>query len=709
MLSALELINKIKARGIRCDESLISKAYQIASEAHQGQFRYSGEHYFIHPVEVAKILIDLGVDQDSIITALLHDVVEDTSVTLSDIENIFGEQIAKMVNGVTKLGKIDHLKTKEKAAENLRKLIIATSEDVRVLLVKLADRLHNMRTLHHIKSKEKQQKKADESLNIYAPLAARLGLNQIKDEIQDIAFRITSPEIFKQITDNLEEIRKKNQNLIIKIEGDLKNLLKDNGIEAKVNGREKKPYSIWIKMRKRNVGFHNLHDIMAFRIILNEDYLKCYEVLGIINSTYRMIPGSFKDYISTPKENGYQSLHLTTIGPFNKKIEIQIRNQKMHEISEFGLAAHWSYKQGVPTIEKEGYGWIKDLILLFENAENVSDVLKDHQFSIHLDEVFCFTPNGDIFNLQVGSSMVDFAYAIHSKIGDRCSAVKVNGIITPLRQKVENGDQIEVITSENAKPSISWLQFVITSKAKSAIRNFVRNEKYDEYVGLGKTILSKFFVSKGFVFDEESSIRIINFFHKKSINDIYFKIAEGLITRHTVLKAAYPDFKDEEKHDKIRRKLSKFVEVPSQFFIGMLANMICRYANCCHPILGDQISGVINIGSDVTIHRSNCEQVKKVAQDSYSILPVMWNEGFESHRYSVARLKLVIDNSAGSLAEITNIISQNKINIRAVKNLGHNESFFETIIDLEAKNLSHLEEIISCLRISKKIISVERL
>lgn len=720
MLTLPELLKKIRDYNPGFDEALVKKAYLYAKDAHGNQKRHSGDPYFSHPVSVAEILTELKLDDASIITALLHDVVEDTDTTLDEIEKDFGEEVAKLVDGVTKLGKLGAMSHDEKVAENFRKLALAMSEDIRVLLVKLADRLHNMRTLFYVPSLDKKTKKARESLEIYAPLAGRIGLAKIKDEMQELVFEILEPEARKNIVEKLAEIREKNKNLLDKISHDLDDLLKREGVECEVSGREKKPYAIWTKMKKQNVGFHNIYDIMAFRII-TKNIGECYRALGVINSHHSMIPGTFKDYISTPKENGYQSLHLAILGPFNKKIEIQIRDKNMHEVSELGVAAHWHYKEKfsktskgqVTKAEKENekYRWMRELIALFESSESASEVLKTHKFSMHKDEVFCFTPNGDIFNLPLGATAIDFAYAIHSEVGNTCTSIKVNGVISPLRHRIENGDQVEVITAKNAKPSPNWLQFALTTKARSAIKSFIRSEKFGEYSTLGRAILNKFFASKNLEISDKILEKILPIFNKKSVADLCVRVAEGMITRQDILKAIYPDFKEETKQQKITKN-SFEKNKRSDYFLpidGLVSGMAIHYGGCCNPIPGDRIVGVINTGTGVTIHNQICHILKNLAITPQRVLDVCWKgEDDLGEAMYGSRIRAVVENKSGGLADITSIIAKKKINISSIKTTNRSADVFEVMIDLEVKSLDHLEEVISSLRISSKIVEIER-
>lgn len=722
MLSSTELINKVKSYNPSANFNLIQKAYILSRDAHGSQKRHSGDSYFSHPVAVAEIIADLKLDEQSIITALLHDVVEDTEIALHEINDIFGDDVAYLVDGVTKLGKIDLSNTSEneRLAENFRKLAMAMSQDLRVLMVKLADRLHNMRTLHHVPSREKKIKKAQESLEIYAPLAGRIGLNKIKDEIQELAFEVIDSQARHQIVDKLAEIREKNKDLVDKILQQLNSIFEQEEFVCEISGREKKPYSIWLKMKRQNIGFHNLHDIMAFRIVV-KNIGECYRALGVVNSNFNMIPGTFKDYISTPKENGYQSLHLAILGPFNKKIEIQIRDHAMHEVSELGVAAHWNYKEKISKKTKnkisalEGensqYRWIRELISMFENSESASEVLKNNKLSMHSDEVFCFTPNGDIFNLPISATVLDFAYAIHSEVGNNCISAKVNGAIAPLRQRLENGDQIEIITSKNSKPSPNWLQFVTTSKAKSSIRHFIRSEKYNEYSALGKAILHKYFQSKNVDFSEAILEKALNKFGKKTIADLCFRVAEGSISRQDIFKSIYPDYEIENKNLKVVKSSSNSKKNNYSLPIeGLVNGMAIRYAGCCSPIPGDAIVGIINTGTGVTIHNQICSNLKNLALNPQRVLDVCWKSESEIGEQSYSsQIRVVVENKSGALAEITNAIAKKKMNIGHIKTTNRSIDTFEVVINIDVKSVNHLEEILTALRMSKKTIEVERL
>lgn len=719
MISAAELIAKIKSYNPQVSESLIQKAYIFSKVGHGNQKRHSGDPYFSHPLAVAEILVDLKMDEASIIAALFHDLVEDTETSLEDIEENFGEQIAKLVDGVTKLSKIESISTSERVAENFRKLTMAMSEDIRVLIIKLADRTHNMRTIFYMPSKEKKIKKARESLEIYAPLAARIGLNKIKDELQELSFEVIDPETRGFVVQRLNELREQKKDYIDKIIESLSEKLNSEKVKFTIFGREKTPYSIWSKMKNQNAGFHHLHDIMAFRIVV-KNIAECYRVLGIINSSYRMIPNTFRDYISTPKDNGYQSLHLAILGPFNKKIELQIRDKKMHEISELGVAVHWAYKdvnlkksnKNIAETKKEAeqYQWIKDLISLFENADRAGEVLEQNKLQMHKDEVFCFTPNGDIFNLPFGATAVDFAYAVHSEIGNKCVGAKINSVIAPLRQRLENGDQVEIITAKNAKASQNWLQFVVTPKAKSAIKNFVRYEKYDEHKKLGRTIINKFFAAKSLELNNHLLEKNLQAFNVKSVDDLYVRIAEGLVTRQDILLKLYPNYQDETKPAPILKNSSDKNKNRDEALLidGLLAEMAMHYGGCCNPIPGDSIIGVINTGTGVTIHNQSCNNLKNISLNPQKMLDVCWKDGVKDSSLYISRIRIIVENHSGTLAEVTSIIARKQINIANIKITNRNIDYFEIFVDVEVKNVDHLEEMISALRISQKIVEVER-
>ena len=492
MLRQYELIERVKAYDPNVDEEGLSRAYVFAMKMHGQQKRDSGDPYFSHPVEVAGILTEYKLDYATIITALLHDTIEDTSASHADIENLFGKEVATLVEGVTKLSRIQLQSEKSKQAENLRKLVLAMSEDIRVLLVKLADRVHNMRTLHFIKDPQRRYRIAKETLDIYAPLAERLGINKMKDELEDLAFKEIHPEQYASIQTRLNFLREKDSNLIPRIIEKFTEDMKDTGLDFKIYGREKKPYSIWRKMENQSITFEQICDIMAFRIIV-PTVADCYHTLGVIHTKYPMVPGRYKDYISTPKPNGYQSLHTGVIGPFKQRVEVQIRTPEMHEVAELGVAAHWQYKQKDFKADGKQFRWLRELVELLEQSSDPNEFLEHTKMAMYQDQVFCFTPKGDLIELPKDSTPVDFAYAVHSGVGDHCVGAKINGKIVPLRTPLANGDQVEILTSNAQTPSAEWERFVVTPKAKSAVRKFIRQQQREMFIAGAMSQLQKLY------------------------------------------------------------------------------------------------------------------------------------------------------------------------------------------------------------------------
>ena len=515
MLRQYELVDLVKSYDPEADEDALNRAYVFAMKKHGGQLRTSGDPYYSHPIEVAGILTKFKLDSASIIAGLLHDTVEDTDTTVEEVRELFGDQVASLVDGLTKLAMIEQKSGSSKQAENFRKLLLAMSDDIRGLLIKLADRLHNMRTLHFCPP-EKRQRIARETLDIYAPLAERIGMQEVKDELEEIAFAELHKEAHDSIIARLNFLREQGSNIVPKIIAQLEKDMAENGIKATVTGREKAPYSIWRKMQQKNASFEQLSDIMAFRICV-DDIATCYQALGVIHSKYHMVPRRFKDYISTPKPNGYQSIHTGVIGPEDTRIEIQIRTYEMHEIAEKGVAAHWAYKQGQKA-EGRNFRWIRELLEILDQAANPEEFLENTKLEMYNDQVFCFTPKGDLIGLPRGSTPVDFAYAVHSKVGNTCVGAKVNGEIKPLRTVLQNGDQVEVLTSKAQHPSTEWERFVVTGKAKAAIRRYVRAVKREQFINLGKEMLERLFKGESLELSDKGLVGVMQNFEAETIN-----------------------------------------------------------------------------------------------------------------------------------------------------------------------------------------------
>jgi GTP pyrophosphokinase len=716
-----QLLDKVLAYNPKADIALIEKACEFAKKAHEAQKRASGEAYFMHPLAVADILAELKLDSATIITALLHDTVEDTNTTLEIIKEQFGEQVAQLVDGVTKLNKIEFQPENIRQAENFRKLLLAMSQDIRILLVKIADRLHNMRTLHHIKSTKKRLRISNETLEIYALLTERIGMHKIRDELQDLAFAEIHSEVRASILNRIEFLGDEagGKKIIDSIIKEIKSHLTKSKVKAQIYGRQKRPYSIWDKMKRKNVNFEQLSDVMAFRIVV-KDVATCYKVLGIIHASYHMIPGSFKDYISTPKTNDYQSLHTTIIGPEKKKVEIQIRTEDMHETAELGIAAHWSYKQNLDyNIDDRKYKWMRELLNILEHTSGPEEFLRNTKFEMYQDQVFCFSPRGDLTALPKGATPIDFAYAIHSDIGNSCMGVKINGVISPLRSKLTNGDQVEVICSNSQHPSPEWEKFVITGKAKSEIRKYVRSKQMEEYRTLGEAILSKYFVSENMEFKESLLKDVLKAFSKESVEDLYVAVGEGLVPRHQVLKAAYPDY---DEHAIVKKKRRSILDVLLPMrqregtsvqdtipITGLIPGMAVHFADCCHPLPGDSIVGVINSGKGVTIHIANCENLQDWETAKERMVNISWDDTKNSKHNFVGRLKLLLSNKHGALASITHVISGESANIHNLKIVNRSSEYFEIILDIEVINVKHFRAIKAALRASKLVFSVQRL
>lgn len=706
------LLDKVKASNPKADLKQIEKAIDITVKAHENQTRASGEPYAIHPIAVAEILTELKLDTASIITALLHDTLEDTKITLEEIEKEFGKEVAKLVDGVTKLAKIEYQPEHIKQAENFRKLLLAISEDIRVLLVKLADRLHNMRTIKHIKKPEKRIRISHETMEIYSPLAERIGIHKFKNELQDLAFAELHPEIRKSIISRLDFLRQQGSSLVDTIVKEITKTLKDAGIEADVQGREKTTCSIWRKMERKNVAFEQLADIIAFRILV-KDPVECYRALGVIHTSYHMIPGGFKDFISTPKANGYQSLHTLVMGPEQRCIEIQIRTNEMHEIAELGVAAHWSYKQHQPNeIEGTHYRWIRELLEILENASSAEEFLENTKLEMYYDQVFCFSPKGDLIALPRGATPVDFAFAVHSNMGLTCIGARVNGRIVPLKTQLENGDQVEILRSKTPMPSPAWEKFVVTGKARAEIRKYIRSKQKEEYVNLGRAILSKTFQQSDKEYKEETLKAILPQFKRQTVEDLIAGVGEGIVNRNEVVKALHPEHQVDKKSKNplslLRFKNSKPAaqENKGMPIKGLIPGMAIHFAGCCHPLPGDRIVGIVNTGKGITIHTADCEMLENFSSTPERWIDVTW-EGTGEEKY-IGRLKITLSNETGSLAKITNAIAVDQANISNLKVIGRSLDFFELQVDVEVKGVQQLNNLITSVRSLDCVHSVER-
>nr|WP_255575278.1 bifunctional (p)ppGpp synthetase/guanosine-3',5'-bis(diphosphate) 3'-pyrophosphohydrolase [Caldovatus aquaticus] len=745
---AAALLRRLSANDPRADTGLVERAYRLAAEAHAGQVRENGDPYITHPLAVAEILAGYRLDAGTIATALLHDVAEDTRVGLKEIERRFGAEIARLVDGVTKLTRLELQSERTKQAENFRKLVLAMSEDIRVLLVKLADRLHNMRTLDHVAEPERRRRTARETMEIYAPLAERIGMEAIKTELETLAFRALNPDAWATIAARLSFLRGQGADLIAEIEEDLRRVLAEAEVPLiEVQGREKAPYSIWLKMQRKNVAFEQLSDIMAFRVIVPEK-ADCYAALGAIHSAYRVVPGRFKDYISTPKTNGYQSLHTGVTVPArrNAKIEIQIRTREMHEVAEYGVAAHWLYKQGGEAAREQGrrYPWVRALLEILENAAEPQEFLEHTKLELHRDQVFCFTPKGDLIELPRGATPVDFAYQVHSEVGDSCVGAKVNGRIVPLRHQLENGDQVEIITARGGTPNPAWERFVVTGKARARIRRFVHARQRQEQQEAGRAAVAKAFRQEGLDFSEKLVEPALKALKQPDLEALWHAVGSGSLSARDVVHAAVPELRRPPRPaDALTlarprgrlgtgpllggagaaagrpeggpggagtaRRGAGGVRESAMGITGLVAGMAVHFAGCCHPLPGERIVGIVTTGRGVTIHRADCHTLESFAQTPERFLDVDWDYGAGGFGGThTGRIGLVAANEPGTLAALTTAIAKQDGQVSNLRIVHRAADHMEMLVDVEVTDLRHLGNIIAALRACPGVREVER-
>ncbi len=711
-----ELTATVARNTPRADVELIKRAFAYADTHHKSQTRASGAPYISHPLAVAGIVASKRLDTASIATALLHDTVEDTSATLEEISAKFGGEVANLVDGVTKLSKLELHSEQSKQAENFRKLVISMAKDIRVLLVKLADRVHNMRTLRHLSKPEKRERIARETVEIYAPLAQRMGMQDWRDELTDLAFAELHPGARSSVIARLNYLREHGQNLVERVIGDLQRILRENNIEAEIFGREKRPHSIWEKMKKKNVPFEQITDIMAFRIIV-DDVAECYQALGCIHNCYPAIVGRFKDYISVPKLNGYKSLHTTVIAPDNLRIEVQIRTRKMHEIAEYGVAAHWFYKEtgSAEAVNGQQFSWVRGLVDILDQTSDSDEFLEHTRLEMYQDQVFCFTPRGELISLPQGATPVDFAYAVHSDIGDTCVGAKVNGRLVPLRTKLNSGDQVEITMSRNRSPSPEWLRFVVTGKAQARIRRSMRLQQREQYVQLGKEIVRNVFVEHSTALSERALAPALERFGHANSEDLYAAVGEGQVTERELAACLFPIapvargaaskiiplLPGRRKRDSTTAKKKQPVAIH-----GLIPGLALHFARCCHPLPGDKIVGIVTTGKGVTIHTHDCASLESFHHTPERWLDVSWDP--DAATLNTARLDVIVENRPGLLAEVSSTIAQGHGNITNLRFTNRAEDFMEMQIDIQVMDVSHLSNIIAALRAHPSVASVGR-
>jgi len=704
-----ELVDRVKAYDPDADEALLNKAYVYAMKAHGKQFRASGDPYFAHPLEVAAILTDLKLDVATIVTALLHDTIEDTLATYDDIKTNFGEEIANLVDGVTKLSQLELFSERTKQAENFRKLMLAITNDIRVLLVKLADRLHNMRTLHFIEDAEKRRRIAQETQDIYAPLAGRIGMQNMREELEDLAFAELNPDARNSIVTRLARLDDASGDRIGRIADQIKRKLAEHGIDAWVYGRAKRPFSIWRKLKDKQLNFEALSDIFGFRVIVkNED--DCYRALGVLHQNWQMVPSRFKDFISTPKTNGYRSIHTTVIGPEKQRVEVQIRTQAMHDVAERGVAAHWRYRERTGS-EGEGedraYGWLREMVDLLERDDTAEEFLENSRLNMYQDQVFCFTPKGDLIALPRGATPIDFAYTLHTDIGNSTVGAKVNGAHVPLHTPLRNGDQVEIIRTKEQTPSPLWEQFVVTGRARAEIRRFLRHAQRGEHVKFGRNILKKVFSDEGAELTDKAVGEVAKKLHLSKAEDVFAEVGRGALRGNEVLEAVFPEL----KKDPEKRKKAAFAEPKAKKPIsirGLTEGISYRLGQCCHPLPGDRIVGLMVPGEGAVIHTIDCAELEKAQTGMGDWLDVTWGLHAAEGGPSIARVLVRVKNAAGSLAAVMNVIANNGGNIFNMKVTSRNPLFFEFNVDIEVRDLAHLQNILGALRVNAAVESVDR-
>src|SRR5476651_774322 len=734
MMRQYDLIERVRRYNPNTNEALLNRAYVYAMKAHGEQRRASGDPYFSHPIEVAAILTDLTLDDSTIAAALLHDTIEDTATTRAEIDGLFGPDIGTLVDGLTKLKKLDLVTKEAKQAENLRKLLLAIAADVRVLLVKLADRLHNMRTLDYMPP-EARKRAAEETLDIYAPLAGRMGMHEMREELDDLAFRELYPEAYEVVSGRLNALAERNKLLISEIEKQLTKKLADRGIAAVVRGRRKRAYSIWRKMERKSVGFEQLSDIFGFRVVVKTQ-ADCYQALGIVHTTWPMVPGRFKDYVSTPKANDYHSIHTTVIGPSNQRVELQIRTIAMHELAEYGIAAHALYKDGAgsPTEllsrESTAYAWLRRTIELLAEGSNPEEFLEHTKLELFHDQVFCFTPKGKLIALPRKATAIDFAYAVHTKVGNATVGCKINGQVSPLTSELGNGDEVEIITSKAQEPPpTAWESLVVTGKARAAIRRATRTAVRTQYAGLGRRIVERLFQRAKMTYPDEKLIGALPRLARSSLEDVMAAVGRSELKASDIARAMYPDYKEERAASMavkpkaesgwfgLKKLTSVKFKVPGLAAAGTEAAIPIRGINGDLPVSfapdggavpGDRIVGILTPGEGITIYPIQSHALSEFEDKPERWLDVRWDEEESTPRRFPARIDVQSVNEPGSLAQIAQVIAENDGNIDNIRMTRRAPDFTDVQIDLEVYDLKHLTAIIAQLRAKPAVAKAER-
>ena len=737
MMRQYELVDRVVGYDATASEDMLNRAYVFATHKHGDQKRASGDPYFSHPVEVAGILTDLHLDAASIATALLHDTIEDTDTSYGEIETLFGREIADLVDGVTKLSQLELSSTDSAQAENFRKLLLATASDIRILLIKLADRLHNMRTLQFIKSAKKRNRIAQETLDIYAPLAGRMGIQRFREELEDLAFMELNSEARNLVLARLDELARQSSAMLDDIAYSFSALLGDRGLRTKVYGRQKRPFSIWRKMQHKSISLEQLSDVFGYRIIVDDEDA-CYRALGILHRQYRYVPGRYKDYISTPKLNGYKSLHTTIVGPNKQRVEVQIRTEQMHAIAENGVAAHWAYKDddvGVDLSLLEPFAWLQDMVAQIRQGGTAEEFMENTRLELFNDQVFCFTPKGRLIALPRGATALDFAYAVHTEIGNSCVGVRINGLSLPFRTLLKNGDEIEVITEPDHLPSGSRLYHVVTGKARAAIRHSLREAREAGYSAIGKNLLENLLVEENIKANKNLFERVLAVLEYASQDALFADIGRGELAAGDVLRVVMPNKNKGGKTRQLKNRGRK------NAFVGVMRALISRGSNAsdagdnavadnpvavplngglygtavqiaddCFPLPGDAVVGIVKTGEGVTVYPTHAPEL-----DAYLAAPERWvqmrwdSENLkETGKLFATRLQMTAVNRTGSLSVIAQTIADFDANIANLALTQRDDDFCDLTFDIQVRDVAHAEQIIDGLKNSSAVNSVKR-
>ncbi|SHH26627.1 GTP pyrophosphokinase [Cognatiyoonia sediminum] len=698
MTTADDLIALVRTYNPRTNEAMLADAYAFGEQMHDGQFRQSGEPYFTHPVAVAMLLAEQQMDDATLITALLHDTIEDTKASFSEVEKRFGREVADLVDGVTKLTNLQLNSAETKQAENFRKLFMATSRDLRVTLVKLADRLHNMRTIKAMRH-EKQVQKSRETMDIYAPLAGRMGMQWMREELEDLAFRVLNPEARNSIIRRFITLQRETGDVVQKITADMRIELEKGHIQAEVFGRAKKPYSIWRKMEEKQQSFSRLSDIYGFRIITATE-ADCYRALGAIHQRWRAVPGRFKDYISQPKSNGYRSIHTTVSGRDGKRVEVQIRTREMHEVAETGVAAHWSYRNGERVENQfavDPVHWIASLTERFEDDEDHGEFLEAVKLEMYTDQVFCFSPKGDVIKLPRGATPIDFAYAIHTRIGSACVGAKVDGIRVPLWTRLKNGQSIEIITAEGQTPQATWIDIAVTGRAKAAIRKSLREEDRGRFIRLGHELARVAFENVGKKVSDKALSTAAKTFALPSVDELLVRLGSAELSARDVVTSLYPKLAD--KHDD---------EIDSvRAVVGLPSDQTHRRARCCQPIPGERIVGITFRGQGVELHTIDCEALVQYEDQTERWVDLRWQEGHHKAVNNVT-IDVAISNETGVLGRICSLIGEQGANISNLEFIDRKPDYYRLLVDVDLSDTEHLHRVMTALEAESAVSRVKR-